>query len=1551
MGIGNSNYFRPCNKVDVSNNIEHKISESSTSKSNSERKVKSSIKLGFSTSRSKRIRSSLKTTRATMLPSPDNGFKLSISSEYYTSRSELPSPEYLISTVHGNHHKPIRLGSMEKSKPDLQSLEGATLSAGLSRRAQNIVKRVEGILSRCKDSAKGAEVEHANPSEACTTLQSSLAYPSKDDIAMYEMFALLHSSRIGSFYAKHLELLLSNRSAVFTTPDFPLDWNTVGYQMGSVFTPGTIGRSYLAVKDFPSKDSSSILVKKNSRFSDRVRSRDTLKSIQDSRYVLKVVNFVLRKEIVDAVVLEQQFLKNTTCDNILAIFDVLCDEYKENVIIVSEFQPSGNVASYAGKLDSLPDKLLRIINDVALGLRFLNFSNIYHHNLKLENVLEMPNERYCIADAGFVSLFTSQCPEALVFNGELGCLAPEMFNEDGPYADDSVYMSSLSLGKVDTWGFGVFMYTLAYGNKPLSIVDCDYNAVKECLLTSVLSFPKKPWSFEADLIKVISLCLTRDAASRPDIEELFRMPFFINNNFSSGEQGTSPLIKGPSFSRFRSSAMLRGFSSMPSITHFYQKSGYTVDRVLGRGSFSETFLVHLRRNTSKYFALKAIQRSIHKIIQEDVNEAGRELILRQLATCKKITHPNLVQYLSIVDNKKGSCFVIQDYIEGETLTVMLSSTDAKPNSPNERNCLCIHICNDGLMDEGINKISFQKILADVLCGIVCLHDNGIPHLSLRPSNILYDVETKKFMLTDYGPLFFNLDENLKNRLQGKSFYHLPSWVLKSESDDPFMLDTFCVGLLAASIVPKVFTKVWPQIYCSEERPPLSVDGILNEISSDKSLPNDLISFIRDALCNRRTARQLLQHHYFEGKFETYLDKIQKVLVSSGDLSRAILSKPEERDEPRILEALGWVSFLSSPIPSALIDTGELSVSNDKPIIVSFTSSGLQCTLCHAKISLALYCCLQCEEYICCGKCAINDNHKPGHQLIPFIVNVIECKKDGSGCAVLCHPCSILDVHALETIEMQANFPVGVLSGMVNNTRSLERSLVHSMSFNPSSINGINISSQAMLDTSYATLLQDSADDSSSSVSVQASSHSKRFSSIFSADFQEILFQNSQSSPFSKPRSSFRESRIGSASLGKKTPATRLTSHVTPTTSEKSFVCAKNELKVVTLPKAQDVEDITWQEELERCRRTSQADLMLFNYGFAEVPAEVYTPPPLHVVYLDLSQNALTSLPKELSCMVHLRKLLVSYNKLTVLPDTIGHLTQLEQIDASHNVIEDLPSSFDSLVNLQSIAMDYNNFCEIPSSILRIHSAHSRSVPQPSSELIVSFAKTIPGNADSPALKVLYLAANDRITTWPEIDQFRRFDALTIALDNEPTLYRSYLTQELGSKLPNITINWNKIYPDEIVRHIYCGSLRSAQSQMVYRKLDISYVLTIGRGLMPVPPEGGRHKVIVVDDIPGADISYSFQEAAEFINESLKKGKGCLVHCFAGLSRSATIVIAYLMSEKKMRMDDAYMLTKKGRPAIFPNKSFLEQLIELDKRLYPNASRPLNIEQLERPIES
>ncbi|CAG5124219.1 unnamed protein product, partial [Candidula unifasciata] len=64
----------------------------------------------------------------------------------------------------------------------------------------------------------------------------------------------------------------------------------------------------------------------------------------------------------------------------------------------------------------------------------------------------------------------------------------------------------------------------------------------------------------------------------------------------------------------------------------------------------------------------------------------------------------------------------------------------------------------------------------------------------------------------------------------------------------------------------------------------------------------------------------------------------------------------------------------------------------------------------------------------------------------------------------------------------------------------------------------------------------------------------------------------------------------------------------------------------------------------------------------------------------------------------------------------------------------------------------------------------------------------------------------------------------------------------------------------------------------------------------------------------------------------RKGGKTLVHCLAGVSRSATICIAYLVKYQHMTLEEAYKHVKKRRPVIHPNPGFWRQLIDYERRL-------------------
>jgi hypothetical protein len=91
--------------------------------------------------------------------------------------------------------------------------------------------------------------------------------------------------------------------------------------------------------------------------------------------------------------------------------------------------------------------------------------------------------------------------------------------------------------------------------------------------------------------------------------------------------------------------------------------------------------------------------------------------------------------------------------------------------------------------------------------------------------------------------------------------------------------------------------------------------------------------------------------------------------------------------------------------------------------------------------------------------------------------------------------------------------------------------------------------------------------------------------------------------------------------------------------------------------------------------------------------------------------------------------------------------------------------------------------------------------------------------------------------------------------------------------------------------------------------------------------------ITVADSSTADIGRCFPQTIDFIESVRESGGKVLVHCLAGISRSATICIAYLMYSGRMNLDQAHDYLKQCRPLISPNLNFMQQLAQFETQLF------------------
>ncbi|KAJ8985009.1 hypothetical protein NQ317_016920 [Molorchus minor] len=115
-------------------------------------------------------------------------------------------------------------------------------------------------------------------------------------------------------------------------------------------------------------------------------------------------------------------------------------------------------------------------------------------------------------------------------------------------------------------------------------------------------------------------------------------------------------------------------------------------------------------------------------------------------------------------------------------------------------------------------------------------------------------------------------------------------------------------------------------------------------------------------------------------------------------------------------------------------------------------------------------------------------------------------------------------------------------------------------------------------------------------------------------------------------------------------------------------------------------------------------------------------------------------------------------------------------------------------------------------------------------------------------------------------------------------------------------------PSKIIDHIYLGS-QDCCDEKVLREYGITYVLSIGIEA-PVQYPNITYKFVECLDLPESDLVISLSECIPFIKRATYENCNILVHCNAGVSRSPSVVVGYLILVEKLSYVDAYNTVKK-----------------------------------------
>ncbi|PPR06765.1 hypothetical protein CVT26_003917 [Gymnopilus dilepis] len=136
-------------------------------------------------------------------------------------------------------------------------------------------------------------------------------------------------------------------------------------------------------------------------------------------------------------------------------------------------------------------------------------------------------------------------------------------------------------------------------------------------------------------------------------------------------------------------------------------------------------------------------------------------------------------------------------------------------------------------------------------------------------------------------------------------------------------------------------------------------------------------------------------------------------------------------------------------------------------------------------------------------------------------------------------------------------------------------------------------------------------------------------------------------------------------------------------------------------------------------------------------------------------------------------------------------------------------------------------------------------------------------------------------------------------------------------------------------YLYLGPRTSASAAFI-KAHNITHILSIGATPASTDLPVTYHRLSLVDD-PSISITEICDLANEFIESVKASGGRVLVHCSAAVSRSPTVVAAYLMKKCNMTLKEALGTIILSRPAVCPNAGFLAQLKELEMALYGSSS--------------
>ncbi|XP_075182365.1 dual specificity protein phosphatase 22-A-like [Anomaloglossus baeobatrachus] len=133
---------------------------------------------------------------------------------------------------------------------------------------------------------------------------------------------------------------------------------------------------------------------------------------------------------------------------------------------------------------------------------------------------------------------------------------------------------------------------------------------------------------------------------------------------------------------------------------------------------------------------------------------------------------------------------------------------------------------------------------------------------------------------------------------------------------------------------------------------------------------------------------------------------------------------------------------------------------------------------------------------------------------------------------------------------------------------------------------------------------------------------------------------------------------------------------------------------------------------------------------------------------------------------------------------------------------------------------------------------------------------------------------------------------------------------------------------QVLDGFYLGNIRDAEDRASLSRHGVTHIVSVHNNAKPLLPDM-TYLCIAASDSERQNLIQHFKKSIRFIHECRVNGGGCLVHCLAGVSRSTTIVVAYLMTVTALGWEECLSAVRAVRPYVGPNLGFQQQLQEYE----------------------